>query len=190
MNRRTLLILLVTFVALVIITLIQSAPPAAPQTPDEPTPIILNTETFPYLRVYPDIAVSDIQAIRLRDPATNETFSISRTADGNWSSTDQAGQVDANAASVLEKTIVLLPYQRTLPITASTQMDEYGFQPNGQLFVEIVLNDNSGHVVAIGGLTTTGRNYYALVDERPEIYLLERGAVDYLIATYRNPPIS
>lgn len=191
MNRRMLFVLLLVFVALAAVAMLQSRTPAAPSlaalratATAQGTPV--------YSRVFPDVAVLDIQAIRLRDPNSDVEFLISRSADGQWTAPDAAAEerLDTDAASNIARTVVLLYYERTLPLADSANLAEYGFNPNGNLFVEVLLKNGEGHAVAIGALSGSRTVYYALVDDRQEIYLLERAPVDYLATQLAHPPLT
>lgn len=183
MKRRTLLFFLLGFIALAVLALVQRQ-----QTPPLETMLL---DQMPDLRrVYPDLAVLDIQAIRLRDPNSDREFTLSRAANGTWVVPDSDVSIAANAASNIARTVVLLHYERTQPLEADTNLAEYGFRPNGRLFIEVLLRNDEGHIVAIGDLSGSRRVYYALVDDRPEIYLLERSPVDFLITQLTNPPLT
>src|SRR5690606_38740158 len=64
-GRRTLIVLAAVFAILLVINVIQSAESAKPQR-------------LPFERVYPTMDDDDIQAVRLRAPSTDTTFTISR----------------------------------------------------------------------------------------------------------------
>lgn len=177
MNRRTLLILGLVFGVLLAVTLVQN------QLANQAAP----TQDFQLLRIFPEMAVLDIQAIQLRTPDGNRSFTISRAEDGTWTAPGAEGTLNAEAASNIARSIVLMPYQRT--VQASGNLTEYGFQNGGILFIQALLANGEEHIVAVGGLTATGDTYYTLVDERPEVYLVERGAIDYLINYLLTPPV-
>ncbi len=186
MNRRILFILLAVFAVLVIIAVIQAQPrPIAIQSPNS-----TGTPGASFLGRDLNLTVLDIQAIRLRDPEGDKNFLISRGSDGNWTAPGSEGRLDIDAASSIAKTVVLMGYQQTIPVTDSTDLSEYGFHPNGILSVEILRTNNEGHVIAVGGLAPSGLAYYTLVDELPQMYLIERGAVDYLKAYLTQPPLT
>lgn len=182
MNRRLLIILGVIFVALAIITILQSRP--------QPVEISQETQFTSFLGRDLNMTVLDIQAIRLRDPQTEQTFVISRDTSGNWTAPNSEGSLDTVTASNIAKTVVVMPYQQSVNITDEANLEQYGFQPNGILSIEVVLVDGSGHVIAAGGLSPDGYQYYVLVDEQPRLYLMERGAVDYLLAQLVQPPLT
>ena len=94
------------------------------------------------------------------------------------------------AASAIARTFALLPYGRSINIVADTDLSAYGFTETPHLLFQIILVDGGGHVIAVGGLTPDGSAYYALVDERDEIFLLERGPVDFLDGYIQSPPLA
>lgn len=177
-DSRLLLVLVVVFIVLAAIIALQNAQPAAPTTTQT-----CNTCVFPSLQL------GAIQAIRLRSPETGQTLSLARAEDGSWTAPDSAGALDAAQAELIARTMVLLPFSRTLPLGANDDKTAYGFTPEGILAIEII-ESNITHAVAVGYRTPTEENYYALVDNRADLYLLERAPVDFLIAQLRNPPIT
>ncbi len=176
MNRRPLFILTIVFVVLLAVTVAQNYFTNRPTDQDNGL-----------LRIFPEIAVLDIQAIQLRTPDGSRSFTISRAGDGTWTAPGAEGTLNADAATNIARSVVLLPYQRTVPELEN--LTEYGFAPYGILFIQVLLYNNEEHIVAIGGLTTTNDAYYTLVDERSEVYLVERGVVDYLMNYLLTPPV-
>lgn len=174
-ERRQLLILLLVFAVLLIAGLVITT-----QQANQPQP------EYPFLRVFPEVNESDIVAVRLRDPNTEQAFTMTRAEDGIWV-TPEGVPLNENGI-LIARTLALLPYDRILTILPNADITEYGFAPNGTLRVEIILTDGAVHGVAIGGLASTNLTYYALVDDQPEIYIILRPAVEYLIAQLRNPP--
>lgn len=140
--------------------------------------------------LFPDVTVLDIVTVNLRDPNTNETFTISRSEDGTWVAPSSEGALNIEAATAIARTLVLVEYERTLPVDENTDLTQYGFDPNGLLFVEFILVDGTEHVMAVGGLSPDRQAYYVLIDDRPDLYLTGRGAVDFLIENQTNPPLT
>ncbi|MCC6803952.1 MAG: hypothetical protein IT319_13800, partial [Anaerolineae bacterium] len=175
-NSRTLLILLIVFVALVTLLFMQNNQPTTN----------LNADNSCSYCVFTDIQINDIQAIRLRSPETGQSFTIARDADGNWTAPDSSGTLNTSTAELIARTMIVLPFHRTIPLGASDDKAAYGFTPEGILAVDIVVS-NGIHAVAVGYRTPTSDAYYALVDDRPDMYLLERSAVDFLIAALKTP---
>ncbi len=190
--RRGLLVLALVFGFLMIILLFQESnapalpPPIIPPTsmPETtPTPLLL-------LRVFPDLTVLDIQAIRLENPETGAELTLQRDASGQWTSPGRPGQLDPEAATTIARTLVLLPYGRSINILTSTSLDDYGFGTAGQFLIQIIVKNGEGYGVIVGAADDVDPVYYALVDDRDEIFRLERGPVDFLIQMLNSPPIN
>lgn len=150
--------------------------------------------TFEELRqnaLFPDLIVRDLVSINLRDPNTHQTFTLVRANDGTWMAPFYDGPLENARASDIARTIVLLAATESQPITEQTNLALYGFDPNGQqlrLFVEFLRVDQTQHIIAIGGFLPDRRDgYYVLVDDRPYLYTLPRGAVDFLLQTLISP---
>jgi hypothetical protein len=149
-----------------------------------------NEDDLPFERVYPALTEADLQAIRLNNPVSNQTFTINRTPNGEWSAPDHQGTLDQSIARTIAQTIVLLPYDRTLPPASDQTLEDYGFTADGRLSIEILLTDGSTHAVLVGSRAPSDIVYYGLVDDRLEIYLLYRGAIDFLSQQLRTPPVA
>ncbi|MBL8162427.1 MAG: hypothetical protein JNJ61_10615 [Anaerolineae bacterium] len=187
MKRRGLAAMMVVLVALVVVAALQSRPqPAALVSAAE------TVELIKFLGLELDVAVLDIVAVRVRNPQTNEGFSISRDADGNWTAPDNPDKtLDVEAARNIATAVVTLQYRDTLSITDQTNLADFGFNANGGILsLEVLLNDQSSHVIAIGRIAPSEIGFYGLVDERDEIFLFERGAVDYLLTQLVKPPLT
>ena len=176
-GRRLLLVLLGVFALLLAVALYQNSQQAS-------------ESSLPFERVYPDLTEADLQAVRLRNPESNETFTINRSGGGTWTSPDHEGALDQSVAASIARTIVLLPYDRTLPVVGDEALSDYGFEADGRLSIEILRVDGGTHAVLVGSRAPSDVLYYGLVDDRAEIYLLHRGAVDFLSAQLRTPPVA
>jgi hypothetical protein len=181
-DRRVAFIFLIVFVLLAVLTVLQNQEIAVPEATLQPT------GTFK--RIYPEMAVLDIQAVQIANPNTGESFTISRSEEGIWTAPDTDGTLDTEQATAIARTVVLLPYERTLALATDTDLAEFGFRPNGILFVGVVLVSGEQHVIAVGDLTATREEYYVLVDDRPEIYLVKRGPLDFLIQKFLVLPLT
>ena len=115
-------------------------------------------------------------------------FLLNRTANGTWTAPEASGTLNTPVADLIARTMILLPYTGTTQ--AETDMSVYGFVPTAGLTVEFVLTDGTTHGIVVGFRNPTETGYYAAVDNRAEIYILERAAVDFLISVLRNPPIA
>ncbi len=197
MNRRTLFILLITFVALVVIALFQTRKSSAPGSEVTLDPSIQpTTNAAQFLSAYSlmgktlGMTVEDISAIRLRDPDTKKTFTISRDSNGTWTAPDSPGKLDLTVASNIAKTVVLLPYESTIEVKPDTPLADFGFQPDGIFAIEIILRTNITHAIVIGNLNPDGVSYYGLADDKKVIYVMERRAIDFLLVNLNKPPVT
>lgn len=178
MNNRSLLALIVIFIGLVIAIFLQNRSIEQAIAP---------TATPSFSRVFPDLAVLDIQAIQIRDLRTEESFTISRTQEGIWSVINAT--VIEGAGTSIAQTIAFLPYSQEIPITDGINRAEFGFDPFGYIFIEILLLNGEHHVVAIGNPLQNSPEFYILVDDRPIIYTAFRQPYDELASLLDNPPI-
>lgn len=188
MNRRTLFVLLLAFGVLVVVAISQTGQSILPNAEPTLDPAIQpTTKASDFLSGYQlmgerwGVTVDDLAAIRLRDPETTKTFAISRDSAGNWIAPESVGTLDATAAENIAKTVVLLPYERTIEVKADTLLTDFGFIPDGIFSIEILLRDNQTHAVVIGAFTPSQESYYGLVDSKEEIFVLERRAIDFLL---------
>lgn len=178
-NSRLLIILLVVFVALAALLVMQN---------NQPSPGAQTISTCENC-VFTDVEINDIQAIRLRSPETAQSFTIARNEDGVWTAPESSGTLNPTGAELIARTVAILPFHRTVPLSSTDDKTAYGFTPEGILSVDIVMS-NGIHAVAVGYRTPTSDTYYALVDDRPELYLLERAPIDFLIAALKTPPVA
>lgn len=197
MNRRTLFILLIAFIVLIGVALFQTRQSAAPSSEATLDPSIRPTiDAAQALSAYKlmgqtlGMNIDDITAIRLRDPITKKTFTLSRDSTGNWIAPDNPGKLDLTTANNIAKTVVLLPYETTIEVKPDTVLSHFGFQPDGVFSIEILLRDNKSHAVTIGDLNASAVSYYGLVDDKKVIYVMERRAIDYLWVQLVKPPVT
>jgi hypothetical protein len=154
-----------------------------PTTPNAPT-------TIDFATVFSDFTVDDIQAIRLEDPRNPRSFTLQRDEDAAWIAPENAGTLNLEIADLLAQTVTIIPYQRIIPLAENANMGDYGFTPSGRLLLQIVVRDGRQYGMIVGGRTPADSGYYALVDNRPELYILERGAIDFMISSLITPPVS
>lgn len=182
---RTLLILAIAFVALVGVLFLQEKAlneNAPPTVPPQPTPILE--------RVFPELELSRITAIRMIVPDTGRELIIARNEGGEWVAPALDGTFDQEAAVLIGRTMVLLPYRRSFDIDETTNLAQYGFDPNGGIWLQLFTIDEEEHTVAIGDPSFDSPTFYALVDDRPTLYLIERPPIDFLLQYFVNPPVT
>lgn len=187
-NNRTLILLAIIFAVLSALVALQSDSATISTPSSTPTPQPQASGTL--LRVFPDLAVLDMQGIRLEDIASGQNLTLIRDEQGNWHIPDSIGVLDENSASSIARTLAIFPYARSLNILSDTDFNDYGFAPTGQLLFQIIKSDSSSHIIAIGNLTEEEQTYYALVDDRDEIFQVERGPIDFLRNFIFSPPVT
>lgn len=180
-QQRLVVGLLLIFAVLLVITIGQQLVP-------QPEPTV--PPGFTLTRVWPELTLDNVAAVRLRAPGTDISLIIARGNDGTWVAPDRAGVLDEAAAQNIVGTMILLPYRRTLPLAPEATLDEYGLAQGGLLAAEVLLADGGAHAVLIGSMAASGEVFYGLVDDLPDLYLLERDAVSFLLVSLRQPPIA
>lgn len=180
MNNRGLIILIVIFIGLFVAVFLQNRQieQDAQATPEPPMS-----------RVFPDLAVLDIQAIQVRDVRTEETFTIARDADGLWTAPAIDGELIERAGTGIAQTIVLLPFTRSIEITDEIDLADFGFDPFGYLLIQVLLSNGEEHVISIGDPLQREPEFYILVDQIPVLYTAFRQPYDYLASLLDDPPI-
>ena len=180
MNNRGLIILIVIFIGLFVAVFLQNRQieQSAQATPEPPM-----------ARVFPDLAVLDIQAIQIRDIRTEETFTIARDTNGQWIAPSIDGELRERAGTGIAQTIVLLPFTRTIEITDEINLADFGFDPFGYLLIQVLLSNGEEHVISIGNPLQQEPEFYILVDDTPVLYTAFRQPYDYLASLLDDPPI-
>ncbi len=182
-NSRVLIILAMVFVLLAALVAIQSN-----QRPGTSAGGSTAVPTDP--PVFTDFLPENIEAIQLRSPETGKEFSLERDTSGAWAAPTTSGTLNTTEAEDIAKTMVLMPFNHTVALQPNADKTIYGFTPEGILSIEIVLTNGVTHAIAVGYRTPTGDGYYALIDDRSDLYLLDRPPVDYIISRLKSPPVS
>lgn len=183
-NLRMLGILSLIFVALLVTLLVQQD--GIDFMENRPTP----QPTAILERVFPELELLRLQAVQLQVPVTGDSFTIARRGDGTWTAPGMDGELDTQAATLIARTVVLLPYRDSFSIDDAADLTQYGFIPEGGEFAILFITvDGEEHIVTIGYPNMNSPTFYALVDDRPEVYLIERPPLDFLVSYFREPPI-
>lgn len=188
----TLFGLLVMFIMLAILVVIQE-----PRTPSaiQPTaqPTDQTGQAFGDNLVYIGLDASAIQAIRLLDPNSEQSVTFARNPIRLWTAPlIENVALDQTVMQTIERTLVLMPYAHQF-IPEAQRLTEYGFLSDGRHYFSVLftMDDGTVHTIAIGNPTEyNGRAvYYAVVDDRAEMYLIYREPIDYLTQQFLKPPI-
>ncbi|MCA9906562.1 MAG: hypothetical protein KC547_22060, partial [Anaerolineae bacterium] len=143
---------------------------------------------LPFERVFPTLTDGDIQAVRLQNLADDSFLTLVRDETGQWAAPDIPGVLDQEIAALIVRTVVILPVQGVFGLEGNPDLRDYGFNPDGNLLIQIVLTNGTQHGIVVGGIAPSGNGVYALVDSQPSMYLLERAAIAFLVAQIQSPP--
>jgi hypothetical protein len=140
--------------------------------------------SYPPIFPVPSMPVREIQAIRIQDQA--DTFVMARGGNGEWTTPNLSGPLDPTRAYQLALTISIMGYIQTIPNTNNPA--DFGFDlPLMQ--IQILKSDQTTHGILIGAVTADGAGVYALIDDRPDVYVLDRSPLEYLFAVLDQQPI-
>lgn len=178
-GRRLLLVFGVVFVLLGVAAIMQGNQPTA-LTEATTTPTAAPAPE----RLFPDWQAEDIAALRLENPDTGHTFTLTRDAQEQWIAAESRIPLNQEVVKALLEAVTQLSYRFTLAGVPQERMAEYGLtRQDATLFIQVVLADQETHFIVIGALTTDATGLYSLVDEREAVYVIERagGAADALL---------
>jgi len=128
----------------------------------------------------------DIQAVRIQVPGSEQSFTVARDEDGIWTAPGYSGEFEPAQGESIAVTVSLIPYYRRLQNVAENDLTSYGYTPLGSLLIQVILRDGTQHAIAIGDLSPSGDTYYAILDTQPDIYVVERRAIDFLFVQMRD----
>ncbi len=174
-NRKSLILLLTVFLGLVVILIVQQVTNNSGDSSQFNNQTALQFNSSDNQAIYPDLAVEDIVAIRLEDPILRSFVTLQRDEDDVWVIQGDNRPVEQAYAESIAQTVTLLPYSYVIDGIEPSEYPDYGLsQRDALLFVQIILHDGTGHIVAIGNQTPTRDGYYALVDDNPQLYIINR----------------
>ncbi len=171
----------VLFIALLTLTVLQNTQMQNRQ----------NAEDIETLLVFPNLTLENLQAVRLNDIREGREIILVKYPDNSWGLPNtESGQYDPTFAQNVPRTIILLPYQRIIENPSELEWTNYGLIPTPLFQIEFFTLEGESHVVAVGNRAPSNAVYYALVDEREDVYLIDRAPIDYLLAQIIRPPIT
>ncbi|MFZ4815517.1 MAG: hypothetical protein ACOYL5_13345 [Phototrophicaceae bacterium] len=141
--------------------------------------------------VFTNFGEGNISAIRISTPLRESSLILIRNTEGLWTAPALNGTLDIATAELIARTVTLLPYYQTLPLTDETNLYDFGFIDTSPtaMVIEIILENEDIYGLYIGGLTPTQNAYYAITDRGETLYLVEPRAVEFLRQALRQPPI-
>jgi hypothetical protein len=134
----------------------------------------------------PGITRDDIQAVRIQVPGSEQSFTVARDGAGTWTAPGYTSAFEPAQGESIAVTVSLIPYYRRLENAVQGDRGTYGFTPLGSLLIQVVLRDGRQYAVAVGDLTPSGDTYYVILDRQPDVYIVERRAIDFLFVQMRD----
>ncbi|MCU0480173.1 MAG: DUF4340 domain-containing protein [Anaerolineae bacterium] len=188
----TLFGLLVLFIVLAVLVILQEPNTGDPIQPTAP-PLEITQQAFGENRVYKDLEIGAIQAIRFLDPHSEQSVTFSRNAIDLWTAPFlEDVTVDQTVLQTIARTLVILPYAYRF-VPEAEKLTEYGFLSDGKHYFSVlfVMQDGTTHTIAVGNPTEyNGRAvYYVVIDGATDMYLIYREPIDYLTSQFLKPPI-
>jgi hypothetical protein len=188
----TLLALLVLFIVLGVLVILQEPSIGNPIEPTAP-PLNATEQGFGENRVYNNIELGAIEAIRFLDPHSEQSVTFARNPIELWTAPFlEDVTVDQTVMQTIERTLVIMPYAYRF-VPEAEKLVEYGFLSDGKHYFSIlfVMDDGATHTIAVGNPTEyNGRAvYYAVIDGGADMYLIYREPIDYLTSQFLKPPI-
>jgi len=189
MSQRRSLFFLILILAIVIgIGLFQGIElPDQMPTPTFDTGEMAQAQLRQINQIFSDVQVEDVFAVNILDPVADLALTITRTEDNLWEVIEVPDLLAQNDADAIAWTMANLPYTNRLDAIAQDEVAQLGLtQEDATLLLSVILRDNTQHVIAVGDLDPTASGFYALVDDRPELYLLDGQAIAYLVYWLRQ----
>lgn len=180
-QRNSLFILLGVFIALLALVALRSRP-ATPSDPNTPQGVpTLGGTLFTW-------RATDIQAFSIRDPYTGVTLSFQRDDNNQWQFLEMPQAApDQQGVEQVALTISILPALEALDQVKPEDYPEFGLtQSDAFLILIALLKNGEQHTVIIGDVAAGNISHYALVDDRPEVYVVDARPIAYLVSLVRQ----
>lgn len=198
-SSRNILIMLVGFVVMAVLVAGPSGRLSAPtEQPAEPLIAELNPESGlisdedilnqlrEVNRIFPGMDDENIAAINLLDPVSQVSLTLTRS-DAGWEDVDTGQILEDDLGYILSETVAILPFITIFDNVEPEQYPEFGLSRDlALLFINVIMSSGETHVVAIGDLSPDEVGHYALVDDRPDLYIVERAPIAYLAVILRQ----
>ena len=180
-QRNSLFVLLGVFLALFVLVFLRTRPSAPPESSTPQGVPTLAGMLFPW-------RANDVQAFSIRDPYTGVTVSFQRDNDNQWQFLEMPEAVpDQSGVDQVALTIAVMPALEALNQVKPEDYPEFGLtQSDAFLILIALLKNGEQHTVIVGAVATGNVSHYALVDERPEVYLLDARPIAYLVSLVRQ----
>lgn len=138
-------------------------------------------------RVFDGWGANNVFAIQIYDPVAQVGLTITRNNEDLWQLVEFSGLLTQEEGDLAAASMAYFPQVRTLEEIEPDNYADFGLtQDDLTMLVSVILKDGSEHSVAVGDLTAAGDSFYALVDERPNLYIIEAGPVAFYTQLLRR----
>jgi hypothetical protein len=173
-QRNSLFVLLGMFLALIVLVILQSNRPAEPiPTPESQA---LQNRIFEW-------SEADIQAFSIRDPYTGATVTFQRNDANAWEFVEIPDAVpDQQGINAMAITLSVLPALEVLDQVKKEDYPEFGLtQTDAFLILIALLKNGEQHTVIVGDVASGNISHYAVVDDRPSVYVVDARPIAFLV---------
>jgi hypothetical protein len=175
------------FAALLIVVLVALIAVAAYQTLPQPDIAAISTQSADVRDtqlVFGNFDTSQMQALRVDDPTSEVDLILERDDDQTWRLVGLPESIflDPVVTDNIAKTIAFMPYTELLGGVLPEEYVNFGLTNESiWLQIQVILKTGETYNIAVGGqIPTSESGYYALVEDREALYVLNRGAIEFL----------
>jgi hypothetical protein len=177
MKRNSVFVLLGIFIALLALVALQSLRPNTTDTKEQGIP----NRLFAW-------NADQLQAFSIRDPYTNATLSFQRDDKDHWEFVELPEAIpDQEGVERIAITVSVLPYLEVLTEVTPEDYPDFGLtQTDAFLIIVALLKNGEEHTVIVGDVASGNVSHYALVDDRPEVYVLDARPIAFLVSIMKQ----
>ncbi len=136
------------------------------------------------------LEVSDLNLIHVHN--TEDDYTFIRESDGSWRFENLRGyELDPELLATLRTNARYLLAVDLVETADATKPEEYGI--SGDVWFEVVHHESEKYRVLVGDKTLDGKGYYAQLEGREAIYILDTGlenSIFLTLADYVNPVVA
>ena len=134
-----------------------------------------------------DFDRSQVEAVAIEVAQSGERIILQRIDDSGdeWAMLNDTS-LTADTTLALVRTALELPYISQFTPPENESLTSYGLSESSVgLLIQIVMQDETGHAIAIGNFTGNG-DHYATVDDDPDIYVVPAAPIAFFTVILRQ----
>ncbi|MFN8375001.1 MAG: DUF4340 domain-containing protein [Anaerolineae bacterium] len=181
LNRGTIALLVLSLVVIIAISIFSNQPPAAAT----PTPTVAGTSTGP---VFASIDTSTVNRFEVRDLNSGQGTVMTRDAALVWSVTEAItpGTTAVDQARINTQLGNFTTLNATDRFTA-TNLADFGLDAPDYT-ISITRLDGTINTVRVGNTNPGASRYYVMVDNQPDVILVQQASIAGMTSMITNPP--